>query len=389
MPLNFTGRLYKPHRGHIGSNRPSSSAQQARSGYDPIGILMPSWTQRGKQARQQLNEMTGGGGGGSSVTGLADSWAQRRQQAEANVTASEGGGDDLDSPVEIPPPDPAGGGAVHPSWSADSTILQPDEWPKHPDGTPYSREEVRGAFTPAIPYYTDDDFYRPLRENWSESRIIRLQKQLERTGLLEPGTYRTGMWDPQSVQAFQQVILQSNAQATSWDETLQQLIANPIVEPLDLPELEEWTPPTYPRPNPENVGESVRTLITDLVGSEYATEERVNKFTQQFMADHRSAFETRSDFQRIQHEQEQRQMREQALSEWGGSTGDVTIFGGEEEELPEEVEIPDPEETLGRTVREDVQGIADAQENVAATQRSNQTLNKVFGSMLQWNRGGS
>lgn len=281
------------------------------------------------------------------------------------------------APHEVYPVPPLGD-QVHPDWHVDPRVYS--EVPTGPDGEPLPDQ----ALAPPIPYYTHDDTIMPLADNWGSDRVLSLQKKLERANLLEEGAYRPGVWGTESQRAFQEILIQSNQSATPWDQTLTDFMNNPI--PTPLPDRQSWVPETFIRPNPENVGESIYNMISQLVGSDYADDSRVARLTQSFMQEARNAFEEKQELERQTFEYEQtRTLADQTEHSFEDlSAHAAEEYGVEVEQPPEEVEVPDPDATLQRETREELEGIMSAQEQQERTQRSAQNLGQIFQSMSRW-----
>lgn len=314
-------------------------------------------------------------------SGYSDAFNAALTSATNRTRMSDGGGGGgASGPQEVPPVPPLGD-IVHPDWRVDPKVYS--EMPVDEDGNPLPPE----ALAPPVPYYTHDDLIIPIKESWSSDRILRIQKQMEEANLLQKDTYRPGEWGSQTQQAFQQILISSNQNARPWDETLANFQNNPIPEPM--PARESWVPETFIRPNPENVGESVYNMISQLVGSDYADDARVARLTQSFLDESRAAFEEKQELERQAFEYSQTQ---ELANQTEHSFEDLAAhaeeeYGVEVTKPPEEAEITDPEQSMQRETREELEGIMSAQEEQERTQQSRATLGQIFGSMSRWAGG--
>lgn len=288
------------------------------------------------------------------------------------------------APDEVEPIPPIGG-QVHPDWRTSPTVVGEGGWPTDDEGNPLPESALR----PAIPYYVEDDVTIAIDDNWSSDRILRVQRQMQEGGLIGEFDYIPGRWDKPTRDAFAHILAESNIHATPWDQTLQEFRADPIPEPL--PQREVWTPESFVRPNPENVGESVYNMVSQLVGPDYADDERVGRLTQIFLDESRNAWEQRQEIERQAFEYGQSQ---QLASQTGYTEEEISEqaadqYGVDDSAPPEEVEISDPEQSLQRETREELEGIMSAQENREQTAQAGQTLSGIFGSMNRWAGSGT
>lgn len=73
------------------------------------------------------------------------------------------------------------------------------------------------------PLYYDGDQYQPA--SWDTQSILTLQQKLHDAGLLK--TYRPGVYGPDEVTAFSQVMALANGAGTTWGNYLDYMAANP------------------------------------------------------------------------------------------------------------------------------------------------------------------
>ena len=173
---------------------------------------------------------------------------------------------------------------------------------------PADRARFGGAAEVTIeeipPRYFEGDHMIPA--TYGPERIIEIQKQLERAGLLMPGSYWAGFWDDASQAAYYQVLAYSNQRGTEWEQTIEDLIRTvpEDVRKAQAKALAEnvFQEPAYIKPDWASLTQEVKALFRSRVGREPTDEELAEWagfLSESYRAQHEAMVEVeRAEFER-------------------------------------------------------------------------------------------
>lgn len=111
-----------------------------------------------------------------------------------------------------------------------------------------------------LPGWAERPASRPEQAGWSRERIILLQRQMRRAGLLVP-PYREGVWDAQTSTAFSGAIAEANTMGTTVDDALRRLQS----AALAMPVADAGAAPFTPR-SPEQLAQDMKALWQQYLG---------------------------------------------------------------------------------------------------------------------------
>lgn len=211
-------------------------------------------------------------------------------------------------------------------------------------------ERVESPLDPADRKFAQPGFYRYGDQFQFQSSnpvaIRKLQKELEKAGLLEEGSYTPGFWDEPSAQAMQGAMGYANRGGTTWQSVVDRLKA--IEVPRQRREFAKPPPVVKLMPDPASINQSVKARFRQALGRE-PTEEELHQYARQLSGlyaaaeDRRIAEEQRAFWEQNVQETQAGSTAQSVLdATFGALTGQPapTIGGGTPE--PRIIETIDP-----------------------------------------------